>query len=117
MFMPIGLEDARVHRVPWISLGIAAMCLVGFVATWSIPAAPMGDPEVVLGPVLEHWSRHPYLELPPALAHMLDVAALRTAAQAEAQGVQVPPAALLQSEQSELDRAADEALQVLDAAP
>ena len=28
MLIPLGLDDARISRVPWVSLGIVGMCLV-----------------------------------------------------------------------------------------
>jgi len=52
--------------MPWVSLGIMALCLVAFVGTLSGP----GEPEVMIEAevrAVEYFLEHPYLELVPQL--------------------------------------------------
>ena len=62
--LPLGVEEATVDRVPWVSITIAALCAVMFAITWVLPANPEGGDEGEFQGVLEYWKDHPYLELP-----------------------------------------------------
>ena len=44
MLLPIGSDQTTVRRMPWVSFGIIALCLLVFVATLIAP----GDPEAML---------------------------------------------------------------------
>jgi len=63
---PIGVEDAEVNRLPWVSISIAALCCIAFLFSWVIPEHPMGIDEGSLGEVIRYWQEHPYLQLPEA---------------------------------------------------
>ena len=63
---PIGVEDAEVNRLPWVSISIAALCCIAFLFSWVIPEHPMGIDQGSLGEVIQYWQEHPYLQLPEA---------------------------------------------------
>jgi len=66
MLLPIGSDQATVRRMPWVSLGIMALCLIAFVVTLIAP----GEPEVMLEAevrAVQYFLEHPYLELAPQL--------------------------------------------------
>ncbi|MBN1207442.1 MAG: rhomboid family intramembrane serine protease [Myxococcaceae bacterium] len=67
-FIPLGVDEAKVDRIPWISLAIAIACVLAFFATWVVPQNPMGVGDEELGEVLELWFKHPQLELDPAFS-------------------------------------------------
>lgn len=67
-FIPLGVDEAKVDRLPWISIIIAITCVLAFFATWVLPANPMGVGEEELGEVLQLWLEHPQLELDPAFS-------------------------------------------------
>jgi membrane associated rhomboid family serine protease len=66
MLLPIGSDQTTARRMPWVSFGIIAVCLLVFVATLIAP----GDPEAMLEAemrAVEYFVGHPYLEFPPQL--------------------------------------------------
>ena len=67
-FIPLGVDEAKVDRLPWVSLAIAITCVLLFLATWVLPAHPMGVGDEELGEVLQLWAEHPQLELDPAFS-------------------------------------------------
>jgi len=66
MLLPIGSDQTTVRRMPWVSLGIIALCLLVFVATLIAP----GDPEAMVEAemrAVQYFVGHPYLDFPPQL--------------------------------------------------
>src|SRR5262249_35030160 len=63
VLFPLRVEDAEVDRMPWVSIGIAGLCLLVFAATWVAPAHPEGvDPEQ-REEIILYYEQHPYLTL------------------------------------------------------
>lgn len=68
IFLPLGVDEAKVDRLPWVSISIAALCVLAFFATWVIPSNPMGaDQREVVG-VVQQLLKHPDLKLDPAFS-------------------------------------------------
>lgn len=81
MLFPLRVEDAQVDRVPWVSIGIAGVCALAFVATWIVPQNPGGISPEAARELVQYYQQHPYLEiseefaaehLPPRLRHALE---------------------------------------------
>ncbi|HKD43474.1 MAG TPA: rhomboid family intramembrane serine protease [Myxococcaceae bacterium] len=64
ILFPVGVEDAEVNRLPWVSIVIAALCFVAFLISWVLPVNPQGVDESALFEVITYWREHPYLVLP-----------------------------------------------------
>ena len=64
--VPLQVEDAKVDRVPVVSIAIAGLCVLAFVAVNLAPATPSSQLEAEMDRVLLYYKDHPYLELPPA---------------------------------------------------
>ncbi len=102
MLIPVGLDNARLSRWPWVSLAIAGLCVLAYLATafsgndWEIMAAH--------GEAVGYLRSHPYLQAPPPLARWQETA------EGERR-VPAPPARLtaaeLAREQGELDALAE----------
>jgi membrane associated rhomboid family serine protease len=62
VLLPIGLDETRLSRLPWVSIGL----LVANVAVFALTSTSSAEDELEarFGEVVEHWSRHPGLELP-----------------------------------------------------
>lgn len=67
-FIPLGVDEAKVDRIPWVSLAIAVTCVLAFLATWVLPANPVGISDEEVGEILEQWLANPQLELDPAFS-------------------------------------------------
>ena len=68
MFIPIGLDQTSVRRLPWVSIGIIAANLAVFLAM-SVSVRQVGEETGRRGrEVMQYWSRHPYLTLPKSMA-------------------------------------------------
>src|SRR5688572_5500113 len=67
-FIPLGVDEAKVDRLPWISIIIAITCVLAFFATWVLPANPMGIGDEEVSEVLQLWLEHPELQLDPAFS-------------------------------------------------
>ena len=66
MLLPIGSDQTTVRRMPWVSFGIIAVCLLMFIVTLLSP----GDPEAMLEAevrAVQYFLEHPYLEIAPQL--------------------------------------------------
>jgi membrane associated rhomboid family serine protease len=102
VLIPIGLDNARLSRWPWVSLSIAGICVLAWLLAafsgngWEIMAAH--------GEAVGYLRRHPYLQAPPPLARLQETAD-------GARRVPAPPpgltAADLAREQRELDALAE----------
>jgi membrane associated rhomboid family serine protease len=64
MFIPIGLDQTSVRRLPWVSFSIIAINLVVFVAV-SVAVHSANEAISRRGQaVMSYWTQHPYLEFP-----------------------------------------------------
>jgi membrane associated rhomboid family serine protease len=68
--LPLQVEDAAVDRIPLVSIGIAALCAVVFVATWVIPSDSR-TVEEDFTVFTKYYDEHPYLELPATFSSRL----------------------------------------------
>lgn len=73
MFVPIGLEQARLSRVPWASIVLVVATAASFAAI--VLTHPAGPVEERSRAVVEYWRDHPYLVVPADLADRLGLAA------------------------------------------
>lgn len=67
ILLPYGHEQTSVRRLPWVTIGIMAVCLVAFVLTgrWQpLPREDLAIQEDVLA-TIEWYAEHPYLRLDP----------------------------------------------------
>jgi membrane associated rhomboid family serine protease len=114
VLIPIGLDETRLARVPWVSIVILALNVAAFAATSM--SAGEGEAEARIEEVVEYWRAHPYLEVPPALERRFGVTRERLA---EYTGVAVPADAPpgASAEQARLDALAADLVLALDDAP
>ena len=109
MLFPLRVEDATVDRVPWVSLGIAALCALAFLATWVLPKNPEGIDAQAAHEILQYYEQHPYLKLSDQFTGEFMRPSARKALEAMREE---PPADLDQatrdSEQKHLDELEDE---------
>jgi membrane associated rhomboid family serine protease len=71
VILPIGLDETRVSRLPWVSIAILVLNVVAFAAT-----SLRGNERAVearFEEVVAYWRAHPYLELPPAMQRRFGV--------------------------------------------
>lgn len=68
MIIPIGLDETRIGRLPWVTIAILVVNVAAFVAM----SAGGGEDAVAerYGEVVEYWRAHPDLELPAALERL-----------------------------------------------
>lgn len=75
MLIPIGLDETRVARLPWVSIVLLALNVVVFVATST------SDGEAVtrsrFQAVVTYWRDHPYLEVPADVERRFGLTAQR----------------------------------------
>lgn len=99
MLLPIGHDQTTVKRMPWVTFGIIALCVVAYLYTL---VAPGDETAVVEAEVraVEYYVDHPYLDLDPQLKGYVYYS-LRQMRDDEP----LPPddPELLRTEQSELD--------------
>lgn len=62
-FLPIGVDDHTVDRLPWISIGIAGLCALVFLFTGSPERVPVQH-------LVKYLHEHPYLRPPPELREL-----------------------------------------------
>ncbi|QSQ20126.1 rhomboid family intramembrane serine protease [Pyxidicoccus parkwayensis] len=65
IFLPLGVDGAELDRLPRVSIGIAAACVLAFLATWVVPSEPLGVGNEDLGRLVEKSLEHSALEVPP----------------------------------------------------
>ncbi|HLL56233.1 MAG TPA: rhomboid family intramembrane serine protease [Myxococcaceae bacterium] len=104
IFVPIRVEEATVDRLPWVSIGIAALCAVLFAVTWVAPKNRDGFEENDFNGVLRYWEQHPYLELSPQFLQYLTPRGHRSITQQRERALeqQVPDAETLEQQQATL---------------
>jgi len=110
---PIGVEDAEVNRLPWVSIGIAALCFIAFLFSWVAPQHPMGIDERSMGEVIRYWHEHPYLRLPEAFKDRFVPQGVRTHFRAESSDGR-PDEETVQKEQASLDEMVGRVLELSD---
>ena len=114
MIIPIGLDETRIGRLPWVSISILVLNIVAFVAT-----SAAGGEQIVEAryhEVVGYWRDHPYLELPPGMQQRFGVT---KEVLARATRTRIPDAAPAGSEaaQAHLDALCEELFQALDETP
>jgi membrane associated rhomboid family serine protease len=114
VIIPIGLDETRIGRLPWVSIAILTLNVAAFVA---ISAA--GDDEIVEArtqEVVAYWRDHPYLELPAEMQQRFGLTRERLA---RATRTQIPagvPAGTAAA-QARLDELCEELFQAVDDTP
>jgi len=101
MLLPIGHDQTTVRRMPWVTFGIIATCVVVFIVTLLAPGdeAAVGDAELR---AVEYFVAHPYLKLDPQLKGYR----YYTLRQQAGDDPSAPDDDELRAEQDELDRLA-----------
>ncbi len=62
MLIPVGLDETRLNRPPWISIAIVALCAAAFLATALSSAEKVARSR--FEEVAAYWVAHPYLKTP-----------------------------------------------------
>ncbi|UCF69261.1 MAG: rhomboid family intramembrane serine protease [Acidobacteriota bacterium] len=122
MIIPIEHENMTVRRLPWVTIGIMALCGLLFVPTWLLRSGPEQEIEDRLEQVLQFYFEHPYLELHPGLAEVVLGGAREQEQQAllevlKQQVERRPSDAERAEQQIELDRLSEDALAAIDDHP
>lgn len=120
MLFPVGIEDHRVNRLPWVSIGLAALCLLAFVATWLVPGDPQERLEQPVAAVGRHLERHPWLVVPEPFERRFlqeNAAAIRATLDAAAAELTLPDEETIAAQQAELGRLCEAALTAIDDHP
>lgn len=97
MLIPLGLEDSRVDRVPWISIALAVLMVVILVVLQSAPD-PYDD---AIEKAARFWVEHPYLQVPEPLEARLPLIFIRQVQELGEEAT--PPVGELYALQAELD--------------
>lgn len=117
-FIPLGIDEAKVDRIPWVSLAIAITCVLVFFATWVLPANPMGIGDEEVGQVLELWLKNPQLQLDPAFSErFLNKVGRERVRQLHEEAGEPPEGVDLATLQQELDARCQELLARADDGP
>lgn len=120
LLIPIGQEQSTVRRMPWVSYGIIALNFLVFVLAPLLATDRKAEIQEHGQGVLEYLANHPYLAVPPQLAPLLDDELLSDLEQAKAkyeQDGEVPGEAILELEQTQLERLTRDLLEVLRSGP
>jgi membrane associated rhomboid family serine protease len=112
VLIPVGLDEARIGRVPWVSIVLLALNVLVFVGT-SLSDADR-EAEGLFRDVVEYWADRPYLELPPALERRTGIG---RQALGDAIGRHVPDPGGPAVEQEHLDELCAALLAALDELP
>jgi len=117
MILPIGHEESKVRRLPWVTFGLMAIFTLVYIATPRSALEELIYPESTLEDAADYWLDHPYLTADPEVMDEVmrevpveeqeDYLAI-IAEQAEAWRGDEPKAEL--GEQMELERLTDFAL-------
>jgi membrane associated rhomboid family serine protease len=109
ILLPIGHEESGVRRLPWVTFGLMAVCLLAFVASGRARLFVEDDLRVYeeANEALEYYIGHPYLELDAEFEELVFPDEESGAAELlEAYEISIPPPAdeaLLEEQQAELD--------------
>jgi membrane associated rhomboid family serine protease len=117
-FLPVGLDQRTVRRLPWVTFALMAMCTVVFIVM-SFSAQAIEKRAVAKRiEAVTYWTRHPYLEFPerllPADAPRAQREQIKRIAEAtkSLQAARPESLARIEHEQAELDQLADAALEL-----
>lgn len=113
-FFPVGVEEAEVDRLPWVSITLAVLCVLAFMGTWVLPRNPQGVDPGELTALFRYFEAHPYLEPSPEfharfLGKNADVLIANARAEYE-QHSAIPSESTLQFEQAQLDKMIESAI-------
>jgi membrane associated rhomboid family serine protease len=106
---PYGLDDARVSRMPWMSIALLAANVLVFAATCAVVPAHKEQIRDAAGDVVRYAADHPYLKVSPEVERLG-----LTTAEPEAE---IPLGADVASEQAHLDGLTDALLRAYAAHP
>lgn len=114
MLIPIGLDETRISRVPWVSIVLLVLNVAAFAAT-SLSSGD-GVAEARLRDVVEYWRDHPYLAIPPEMGERFGITAERLSRMTR---VPIPRAAPAGTDalQARLDALCDELIQAFEDTP
>jgi len=110
MFIPIGLDQTAVRRLPWVSIAVIALNLLVFLVVGTGTNAVVEEAGRRTREVVEYWTRHPYLKLPeellpPGMSQAeRDKLSVMVEAMRSAPGQDVPDAETREQQQTELDQ-------------
>jgi len=68
VLIPIGHEDQRVTRLPWVTIGLIVINIAVFLATFPLAKQQANETHLRLREVVRYARDHPYLRLPEELA-------------------------------------------------
>ncbi len=113
MLIPIGHEETKLRRMPWVTLTIIGLCIFAFAQTALVPS---GEERTAAGErrAIEYYLDHPYLELDPKLKGYIYYS-LR--GQDGPEISRPDDLSELQNEQLELDALVEEFYEVRDSTP
>lgn len=107
MFLPIGFAESPLRRLPVVTLGVAALCIVVFIGTMSAQheLTHPDQLEQTLKDFFGYWAEHPYLQLSPELTQRMpgiDDRLGKVREEAKEAGVEPPTPGILSLEQERL---------------
>jgi membrane associated rhomboid family serine protease len=114
LLLPIGLDETRVGRVPWVSISILALNVIAFAGTSlsrndDLAAARFRD-------VVAYWHDHPYLALPPEMGRRFGLTEEKLARMTAARRPAAVPGGT-EAMQAHLDALCEELIQAMDDTP
>ncbi len=116
MIIPIGLDETRISRLPWVSIAILVLNVVAYVATSA--ASNDEDARAKYREVVSYWGDHPYLELPAGMEQRFGLTreSLARASKKRPPAIGALPAGA-GVEQARLDALCEELFEALDQLP
>jgi membrane associated rhomboid family serine protease len=114
VIIPIGLDETRISRLPWVSIAILVLCVGAYFAT-----STAGNREEVQSKyreVLSYWRDHPYLELPPVMEQRFGVTREAIARSSRSRVPAAAPASAPE-EQARLEALCEELVEAIDQLP
>ena len=67
LIFPIGHDQAKLVRLPWVTLALLSACVATFLAVRGAQGFAGGEPDVSIDAAFDVWAQHPYLALDPQL--------------------------------------------------
>ncbi len=103
MLIPWGHDSSQIRRRPWVTYGLAGVCLLAFIVTSAQTARPWAEADQKLEEAFNYWQAHPYLEGNDRLTRQFwDLGDDDFAYWEEETGGIVPDALTIEVEQAEL---------------